>query len=180
MRWGVATRPISPAVRQHPLVKTLLLVDIVRLSQSRGLEDSDNEFSWNKFQLDCYIVKLFGRIFKMGQAVFNWMMGCLFWFCMTNIFLGILEAFMKPFVCWQATFKHPLRKLCIFCSCFVWMVASLEFCRGWDESVYVYVGVLGNVLLGVFEGSIHPLSWTSWHRTLDNEMQCWLSFKCCC
>ena len=67
MRWGVATRPISPAVSQHPLVKTLLLVDIVRLSQSRGLEDSDNEFSWNKFQLDCYIVKLFGRIFKMGQ-----------------------------------------------------------------------------------------------------------------
>ena len=38
------------------------------------------------------------------------------------------------------------------------MVAALEFCRGWDESVYVYVGVVGNVLLGVFEGSIHPLS----------------------
>ena len=53
----------------------------------------------------------------------------------------------------------------------VCMVSALEFCRWWDENVYV--GVVGNVLLGVFEGSIHPLSWTSWHRTLHDEMQCW-------
>ena len=55
---------------------------------------------------------------------------------------------------------------------FARLLYTLEFCRCRDERVYVNVGVVGNVLLGVFEGSIHPLSWTSWHRTLCT-MQCW-------
>ena len=97
----------------------------------------------------------------------------LFWFCMTNIFLGILEAFMKSIVYWQV--HSPASNiLCenYFTFVFARLLYTLEFCRCRDESVYVNVGVVGNVLLGVFEGSIHPLSWTSWHRTLCT-MQCW-------
>ena len=123
MRWGPETRPISLLSANTHLWKHYISWHYI--VTARGLTESNNSFhSWN------YLLSEF-QFFELLDIVFKRMMVVLIWFCMTNIFLGILETFMKSFVYWQSHLETSSEKIIVHSCLHGWCFRVLQV-LGWE------------------------------------------------